>query len=431
MYSYRSVFASLVFVMGLPAWAVAPTEPPQTASASTAAAHNNPELRTFVQRVWNESPAVQGAHAAVDAASARSEGSASPLHNPSLELDAERTDINTTTIGLTQTIDWSDKQGALRRVADQDVLVMKAQLEQVRQDIAAETLAALARFYTARETQALARRGSQLMSGFANAAKRRQIAGDVEALDVTLAEVAYGEALMALAASESELAEAEAALQAVSGLVDIQWPALPDELAAPPDAIDPSWLEGLPELIILRRSADAANARLDLAKREGRVDPTIGLRAGREDTETLVGLSIEIPLFVRNDYSSSARAAAHDVVAEEQAYRDAYRRANARLSGALGRYKNATRAWRAWLTTGRDAQREQMDLLEKLWAAGELSATDFLVQSKQNIDTQAAATALNGQVWEAAIAWLSAAGQIERWLGFETANNALNLGASK
>lgn len=418
-------------MLGLPAWAVTPMAPPQSVSASTAAAHNNPELRTFVQRVWNENPAIQGAQAAVDAAAARFEGSASPLHNPSLELDAERTDINTITIGLTQTIDWSDKQGALRRVADQDVLIVKAQLEQVRQDIAAETLAALARFYTARETQALARRGSQLMSGFANAAKRRQIAGDVEALDVTLAEVAYSEALMALAASESELAEAEAALQAVSGLVDIHWPALPDELAAPPDGIDPSWLEGLPELIILRRSADAANARLDLAKRDGKVDPTIGLRAGREDTETLVGLSIEIPLFVRNDYSSSARAAAHDVVADEQAYQDAYRRANARLSGALGRYKNVTRAWRAWLATGRDAQREQMDLLEKLWAAGELTATDFLVQSKQNIDTQAAATVLKGQVWEAAIAWLSAAGQIERWLGFETANNELNLGASR
>ncbi|NOX92559.1 MAG: hypothetical protein GXP18_08965 [Gammaproteobacteria bacterium] len=65
---------------------------------------------------------MQGAQARVDAAQARSDGADRPLHNPSLGLDAERTDINTSIIGLTQTLDWSDKQGALVNMVHWSIL---------------------------------------------------------------------------------------------------------------------------------------------------------------------------------------------------------------------------------------------------------------------------------------------------------------------
>ena len=58
-----------------------------------------------------------------------------------------------------------------------------------------------------------------------------------------------------------------------------------------------------------------------------------------------------------------------------------------------------------------------MRLLEQMWQAQELSATDFLIQAKQNIDTQATATGLKRELWLSAVAWLSASGQIETWLG--------------
>lgn len=432
MFLMRVLCAGVGVCLALPAWTVVASEYQEIPLVISAAAAPkvDPALQAFIQQIWSENPALQGVQAVVDAAQARAEGAGKPLHNPTLALDTQRTQMpsNTTTIGLSQTIDWSDKQGALSGVANQEVQVATAALLVSRQRIAVEALDALVRYFTAQEKEALALRRSQLMQGFIDAVQQRQAAGDMGALEVTLAQVAYSEALLVQAASASERAEAEAALQAVSGLTLAHWPPLPRELAPPPQRADPALLESLPELAVLRSQMESAKARIKVAEREGRADPTIGIRAGREGTETLVGLSVEIPLLVRNSYQAAVRAAAHEAVAEELAYRDAYRRATAHLGGALGRFENTSRAWRAWVATGQEAQREQGRLLEQMWQAGELAATDFLIQAKQNIDTQAAATTLKGEVWRAAIGWLKASGQIEPWLGLSRSTTDMSSG---
>ncbi len=432
--------AGVCVFLALPAWAAQPEtkkiapelkERPLLVSANAVQKVDKP-LQLFIQQVWAESPAMQGAQAAVDAARARAEGADRPIYNPSLALDAERTDINVTSIGFSQTLDWSDKRGAQADIADQDVQAAIARQRETQQRIAVETLGALSQYFTAREMQALALRRSQLMKGFIDTVRQRQAAGDMGALDGTLAQVTYSEALMRQAASESELAEAEAALQAVSGfalgLERAHWPQLPTELASPPERVDAALLQSLPALAVLRSRMEAAKARIHLAERAGRADPTIGIHAGRDGSETLLRLGLEIPLFVRNNFKAEVRAASHEAVGEELAYRDAYRRARARLDGGLGRFQNTTRAWQAWLVTGQQAHRQQMNLLDQLWQAGELTATDFLIQAKQNIDTQAAATALKGEVWQAAITWLDASAQVGEWLGIATVSQTKSSG---
>ncbi|MCF6237146.1 MAG: TolC family protein, partial [Gammaproteobacteria bacterium] len=386
-----------------------------------------PSLQAFLQQVWQESPVMHGAQAAIDAAQARAQGAGRPVYNPSLALDAERTDINTASIGFSQTLDWSNKQAAQVRIADQELLAAMASLKDARQRIAVETLGALAQYFTTREMQALALRRSELMKGFLETVKQRQAAGDMGALDGTLAQVTYSEALMQQAARESELAQAKAALQAITGVKKTDWPQLPGRLTSPPKQVDLALLQSLPALAVLRSRMEAAKSRIRLVEREGRADPTIGIRAGRDGSETLLGLSLEIPLFVRNNFKTDVLAASHDALGEELIYRDGHRRAKARLDGSLGRFQNTSRAWQTWVATGQQAQREQMDLLEQLWQAGELTATDYLIQAKQNINTQAAATALMGDVWQSAINWLDASAQVEKWLGF-TATQTKNSG---
>jgi len=428
----RVFCAGICVCLTLPAWAaLSPNYNETPLSFSDKAVQKvDPSLRGFIQQVWSESPAVRSAHASLDAARSQSAGADKPLHNPVLEFETERTDINTTTVGFTQTLDWSDKQGALSHVANQEVRAAQANLQEVRQQIALEALDAMVRYYTAKEMQSLALGRSQLMKGFIDTVKQRHAAGDIETLDVTFAQIAYSEALMAQATSEGELAAAEAALQSASGLVMTQWPSLPAELVSPPEHADAILLDSLPQLAVLRSRVDAAKARGELAAREGRIDPTIGVRFGREDSESLLGLSLEIPLFVRNNYSSAAKAANYEAIAEEQVYLHAYQRAKAQLEGSLGRFENSRRAWQAWLITGQQAHRDQIVLLDQLWRTGELGATDFLIQAKQHIDTQIAATTLKGEVWQAAIAWLAASGQVESWLGV-IADEQMNSGAVK
>ncbi len=418
--------AGLCLCLILPAWA---DDRAMSLTIVTDIEQNaDPALQSFMQQVWSENPAVQGAQAALDAAKARAESAVMPLHNPVLELDTEQTGTSTTSLGLSQTIDLSNKREAQIQVAARQVQVAEAALKVVRQRISAEALSALVRYYAAREQQVLASRAARLMKRFADAVQQRQRAGDVAALDVTLAQVAYSEALMEQAASDSKRVEAESALQAVSGISVTHWPRLPEKLAPPPDDADPALLDSLPELEMLRSRMAAARARIDLARKQGKIDPTFGIRAGQEESDRLVGLSIGFPLFVRNNYQAEIRAASHDAAAETLAYHDARQRASARLHAALGRFGNTARAWRTWRTTGQRALGKQMELLEQMWQAGELTATDFLIQAKQNIDTQATATKLMSEVWLSAIDWLAASGQIKPWLGVAGQDIKMNSG---
>lgn len=421
----KSLLMGILAYLILPMWVLAASEHKGISlSISVSEVQKvDPLLQGFIQQVWKESPALQATQAAIEAANARADGAGKPIYNPDLALDTERTDISTSSIGISQTIDWSDKRGAQTRIADQEIQAAIAGLQETRQRIAVETLNALTQYFTAREMQTLALRRSELMKGFIDTVKQRQAAGDMGALEGTLAQVTYSEALMQQAASESQLAETEAALQAVTGLEMGHWPQLPVELASPPNKADAALLESLPMLAVLRSRMEAAKSRIRLMEREGRADPTIGIRAGHESSEVLLGLSLEIPLFIRNNFKANVRAASQDALSEELSYRDAHRRAKARLNGSLGRFKSTTRAWSAWVATGQSAHHEQMNLLEQMWQAGELTATDYLIQAKQNIDTQSAATALMGEVWQAAIVWLDASGQVERWLGIQTKNN--------
>ncbi len=374
-------------------------------------------LQLFIRQAWAENPLIQGAQAALEAARARAEAAGKPLHNPTLELDMEQTDIDTSSLGISQTIDWSNKRGALEAIAAHELQLAQTQLRAKRQALAAEILEALIRYTTAHEMYALSLRRSQLMNSFVDTVEQRHAAGDVAAADVMLARVAYSEALIAQASSESELAAAEAELRGITGLTPAQWPPLPNKLFKPPQRADKKLLEALPELTLHQIRMKVARAHIELAERQRKIDPTLGIRAGREDKEQLLGLTLEIPLFVRNSFKAEVRAAAREAVAEEQAYRNAARRATARLNGALARFQNTSRAWQVWKSTGEQALQEQMRLLEQMWQAQELNATDFFIQAKQNIDTQATAMELKREVWLSAVAWLSASGQIETWLG--------------
>ncbi len=418
------------FLVGLCAWFVVPVWA-ESLPKSSAFSFSSPPLSLsthrvqvmdasisqFIESVWAESPSVKAAQSELDVLLARKEGVEKPLYNPSLVFDAERSGVNTAVVGFNQTLDWSDQRDAQRQVANALVLMASAALKQVKQNVAVNTLNALAQYATVKQMQTLATYRAELIQNFIDTVKQRQLAGDMGALEGLLAQVTYSEVLMQRAAVESQLAEAEAELQSVTGLVLTSWPALPPELALQPIRVDNERLKSLPELVVLQHRIEAAKSRVVVTERVNRVAPTIGVRAGREGDDSLLGVSLEIPLFVRNDFKMDVRARSYEVTKDEQLYEVAYRRAKARLDGSFGRYQSTANAWQVWLTEGLSAQQEQGALLERMWQAGELTATDYLVQAKQRLETQKMATELMGEVWLAAIAWLNDSGQMNDWLG--------------
>ena len=144
------------------------------------------------------------------------------------------------------------------------------------------------------------------------------------------------------------------------------------------------------------------------------------MRGGTEDDETLVGVNVTIPLPVRNRYTYEVTAASAERRKAQQDASDISRQAYARFQGAQERYQLSRTAWQDWQRTGGVSLQRQSDLLWRLWEAGELSTTEFLVQLRQTLDTRESALELRETLWRAWLEWLIASGQIESWLSAST-----------
>ena len=397
---------------------------PWTAEAAEPAAPGamraDPALIQFVQSVVESNPRVQAARAALEASGAFRDAASRPLYNPELSVDAENTDVETRTVGISQTLDWGGKRKARAAVAESDRLVVEAEYLAARWDVTVELLGGLAQHQTGAERDALAKSRQQLMDEFAALAQRRFDAGDLAQVELDLARLASTDARIQKATAGAGLAEARQAVRNLTPRSAVaQWPRLPEALPALPNsAEDPqSLVLALPEVLAARREVETADAVVELRRRERRPDPTLSLTGGDEDGESLVGMNVTIPLYVRNRFSHEVTAALAERSQAQRLADDVMQRAHARLVSAAERYELSRGAWGDWASTGQASLTRQTEQLKRLWQAGELSTTDYLVQLTATLDVQESALDLREALWRAWFEWLWASGQVDAWLG--------------
>lgn len=379
------------------------------------------ELRTAVRAVWDAHPEVQAAYARLQAARARAVAAARPLYNPELEVEHEDADDDTTAAGVSLAIDWSGKRRARTSVGTAEAAAAEADLALKRQGVAIDWLKAWSSWEIseARAAQGLAR--IEVMQRFAQLAERQFRAGDITQLDRDLALLALAEAKSDQGELIAGQAEARRVLQSGTETpIDVATlPILPVSI---PDSLSGSnVIDDLPEVRKARLDADAARAFVAVADRERRPDPVIALRGGEVETaegssEPLVGVSVSIPLPVRNSYKAEVSAASAEATAAEADAAAARYHARAKLEQTEHVYRTLSAIWQDPSTTAAPFA-ERSALLDRLWGAGEISATEYLTQVKQSIDTELAHQALRARLWEAWFDYLGASGQLEPWLG--------------
>ncbi|MFZ0257108.1 MAG: TolC family protein [Gammaproteobacteria bacterium] len=378
-------------------------------------------LVTLVEQLLSNHPQVQAARASLEAARARTRAAGKPLFNPEFELDAESAADQTTFLGVSQTIDWADKRSARIQATANEQAAARAALTNARQAVAVACLTALGDYHTAVALEALGRQRVELMQRFATLTEQRRRAGDISQVELDLARLSSIDASLQRVQAVTALAAAKQALVAVVGEARPTWPALAEHLPAiDPGALDvDETVQALPALRAQQAELAATRATIVLRQRERRPDPTIALRGGHEDTEPLVGVTVSVPLFMRNSFRAEVAAAHADTLAVEQRLHDLYRTARARLLVSAESYQQTRRAWQQWQRIGESTLERQIRLLQRTWQAGELNTTEYLVQLTQALGTRETAIELRGQFWQAWFDWLAATGRIETWLDLE------------
>ena len=408
--------AVVVLAAGLlPGAAVAAQAPDATAPAA---------LRDALQAAWQQHPSYRVMQAQLAAARARLDAAGQPLYNPEFELvaDDEGPD-RTATAGLNLTLDINGKRRVRRDAAAARVDQSVAEARLRRRDFAKQWFASWAELQTAQKRVETGERRLLLVNRFAGLADKQFAAGDISGLERDLALLARDEAQAEQSQLVGERADADARFRAVGGA--------PDRLATltlptnglPSSIVSPPGIEQLPDFRAAQTAAVAAERDVTVARRNRVSDPTVGVRGGRVDygglRDNVFGLTVSIPLLVRNSYRAEVVAAQADAdvaIAETERIRidlDADQRR------AIESYAASQAAWSQWQASrGTDIQR-RTDLLERLWREGELSTADYLQQLKQTLDTALAGAELEARVWRTYTDYLAATGQLERWAGLE------------
>lgn len=385
-----------------------------------------PSLRTAIDAAWRAHPGQRAVEAGLAASRARLRAAERPLHNPELEVARDDGGAETTTsIGLRMALDLADKRGARRDIAGARVDLAAAEARLRRREFVRAWLAGWADTRAARERVAAGGDRLALTARFAGLAARQFDAGDISGLERDLALLARDEASAEQSRLLVEQAEAEARFRSVGGQPDdvVAVDAAADDL--PPPVPPSGELQALPDWQVAQAAATVAEREVVGARRERIADPVLGAYGGRKrydpggPDDTVYGVTVTVPLFVRNGYRAEVVAAE----AEADAARAEQERVRLALAAdrrrAVDSYAAARSAWTGWRDSrGTDVSRRAA-LLERLWREGELSTADTLLQLKQTVDTRLAGAELQARLWRTWTDYLAATGRLEAWAGLE------------
>jgi cobalt-zinc-cadmium efflux system outer membrane protein len=249
--------------------------------------------------------------------------------NPALEYlrEGQQAGTRTTTVQLSQPIELGGKRRARIALAQESVAIARGELAARRREIRSDVIAGYYAVLVAQERQQLARALIELARRGVDVAARRVAAGKISPIDETKARLAAVDASTELNQASGELAIARTTLAALIGQ-----PADSIALAA-------SHADQLPEVkplvVMLGALDDAApvqRARGQLAaqvaqtavERAARIpDLTLTVGSQRDDglgrRQAVLGLSVPLPLFNRNQGGIVAALRRTDQAQEELA----------------------------------------------------------------------------------------------------------------
>ncbi len=395
------------------------TIPPQSSlTFSSKLAPNN--VKQLINSVISKHPRLLQEQAKLKEAHAKLQAADQALYNPELEIDSEKTNITTSVLQLSQTIDIGGKRSARTSVAESDLTQADAEFELAKQQLVYDILAALAEQHTSKEIFTLIKQNLALMKDFAKISEQRHSAGDLSQVELNLARLAYSEAIMTHAQAAAEASSAKENLRALLGELPTILPDLPNTL---PTARLPSdktqFIANLPAVRIEQAKVNSARKMVALRQSEKSWDPTISIRGGSEDTQSLAGITLSIPLNIRNSFSAEVDVAKQHLIQSEYNAQQAFRNHRAMVMSSTQRYSLLQKAWSNWRKNGKTSVQAQLKLIKRLWKLGDLSTTNYLVQLKQAVDTQTAGLELRGKHWQSAFEWMNTTASITNWLNIK------------
>lgn len=318
------------------------------------------------------------------------------IPNPELSWDVEdtRSATRTTSVQITQPIELGGKRGARIKVAKRGQDIAALELEQKRNGLRAEAILA---FYGALRSQArveLAEQSLRLAERGLSVAEARIRAGKAVPMEALRADVQRAEMRLELGRARAEREAAYQQLAAVMGEAQPAFSRVQGELGVlPTPPAVASLFARVGETAELRLAAlqvgqQEASVDLEKANRIPDLSISLGSQYSEEDRErvNLVGLSMPIPLFDRNQGNVLAAARRVDQARDLRIATEMRLRSETRQ--ALEQWSSAAADIRALEQSILPAAQRAVDSATRGFQMGKFAFLDVLDAQRTLIDSR-------------------------------------------
>ena len=336
-----------------------------------------------------------------------------PLYNPELETEVEREgDDRNITLGVSQTVDWWGKQEARRQQAGFTRDAAEITYRTLIQEKMAEALTALSNEAIANKRQAIAREQEAQLDAFLKLVEQRQKSGDLGEIDAELTYVSMSQRLQESAEADAQRAQATAAMKSAL-LGGASAMAIPDEFWSQARDDDHQRLaEQHPKVQQARAEWKSLEAQAAVVKRDTKADPSIGINGGKAGDDNTIGLTLSIPLYIRNNYRAEAQSARQQALAAESQYLSLRQKQVALLDASRATLNAYEARYARWHTLMHTRIANSAALLDRQWRAGDLSTPEYLLVLKERSESLQAGLTLEAEWHNAVIDWLVQSGQL-------------------
>lgn len=338
-----------------------------------------------------------------------------PLYNPELELSYEDKADRAYQVGISQQIDLYDKLSVRTQIGVNLRQIQELQQQQTVNTLYAGAITSLIEINQAQDLFELVGEQLKISERLVSLTQQRVSAGDANQIDLKLVQLSLTEALQTKAEAQSELQQRLAQRNNLLGATGIT---LPRQLSFN--------LSDEPDFTTLRKESLAARiAKLEAltsqisiheATLNAKADPTLGLGFGEEGKDSVIALTLRVPLNIRNNYSAEIRAAEARTKVADQAMTQQIIQIENDLQRSWNTLQRQQLLLSQWQKPSDNNMAQLSKQLEKLWRLGELTTTTYLQNIQQLNTALAAEINLQAQISQSVVDWLKISNQLLQWL---------------
>ena len=153
-------------------------------------------------------------------------------------------------------------------------------------------------------------------------------------------------------------------------------------------------------------------SKAQYAMLETKADPTIGISAGKNDVDNVVGVTFSMPLNIRNDYQANAKAENQQANAAEASFRSVMRKQKYLIQASTASLISNKKYLGRWQQLMQGRGEHSAQLLQKQWQVGDLNTSDYLLALQQRAEGLYAGIELQAQFKISEVQWLLDVGQL-------------------